>query len=451
MMRSMYSGVSGLRVHQTKMDVIGNNIANVNTTAFKGSSVNFSEVFSQTMKGATSPAGYEGGLGGSNAQQVGLGVNISAVDINMTEGAAKRTDNSLDLKVEGDGFFVVKDDAGTKFTRAGAFRVDSGGNLVTSAGLKVCGWQVNESTKEIVKSPVKPLSILKPEYSSVSPQTTTEIGFEGNWDIQDGGEYDATFDDGSGGIPIIISFYDSLGNKFTGQLTTRFDKTDNTWKINQLDYLKNEKGNIVNDSAGNPVEDMAVGPFNIEFDVEGKIVSGTEIQTLQFSSPTIPFEGVNSTIGEQNAGNSEITLDFSNITQFKQKTSTNAVMKDGRESGSITGFSVGGDGKVTGRYSNGDVRLLGQIVLAKFRNPMGLKKMGNNLFIDTANSGSFNGVGIDPTSGGGAINSGVLEMSNVDLSKQFTEMITTQRGFQANSRIITSSDEILQELVNLKR
>lgn len=441
-MRSMYSGVSGLNVHQAKMDVIGNNIANVNTTAYKGSTVTFSEVFSQTVKGATGPSSYEGGKGGSNPQQVGLGVNLSSIDINMAEGAAKRTDNPLDLKIEGDGFFVVQDESGLKYTRAGAFRIDSAGNLVTSSGLKVCGWEANSDNTDIIKAPVKPLAILKPEYAQVEPEKTTKLAIEGNWDLKDGGDYAA----GTGGIPIIVSFYDSLGYKYTGQMTARFDTTDSKWKIKGLDTLKDEKGEDVIASGGAAVAPMTFGTeMELEFDATGA-VTGTTSYDMDFSG-VLPFQGVKSTVGDSDS----ININFDNVTQYQKKTSTNATTVDGRKSGSITGFSVGGDGKITGRYSNGQSKLLGQISLAQFKNPAGLAKVGNNMFIETANSGAFNGVGVEPGTGGSGINSGVLEMSNVDLSKEFTEMITTQRGFQANSRIITASDEILQELVNLKR
>jgi len=441
----MYSGVSGLRVHQTKMDVIGNNIANVNTTAFKASTVSFSQVFSQTLKGATTPQGYELGKGGSNPMQVGLGVNLATIDINMTEGAAKRTDNPLDLKIEGDGFFVVADEGGKYFTRAGEFRVDSGGNLVTPSGLKVCGWEANDANDGIIKAPVKPLSVMKPGFLSVEPEPTTSLKVEGNWSLQDGGTYDAVFANGEGGIPLIVSFYDTLGNKYTGQLTGRFDTADNKWKINQLDFLKDEEGNNVQ-NGGTDVAPMTFGtPMEIEFDPAGKI-TGTTNFNIDLSA-SHPFDGVNSNFGAAQV----IGVDFSTITQYNQKTSTNAAMLDGRKSGSLTGFNTGSDGMISGRYSNGQTKILGQISLAKFKNPAGLQKVGNNMFIETANSGTFNGVGDEPGSNGGGLNAGVLEMSNVDLSKEFTEMITTQRGFQANSRIITSSDEILQELVNLKR
>jgi flagellar hook protein FlgE len=185
--------------------------------------------------------------------------------------------------------------------------------------------------------------------------------------------------------------------------------------------------------------------MELEFDATGA-VTGTTSYDMDFSG-VLPFQGVKSTVGDSDS----ININFDNVTQYQKKTSTNATTVDGRKSGSITGFSVGGDGKITGRYSNGQSKLLGQISLAQFKNPAGLAKVGNNMFIETANSGAFNGVGVEPGTGGSGINSGVLEMSNVDLSKEFTEMITTQRGFQANSRIITASDEILQELVNLKR
>ncbi|HAN10206.1 MAG TPA: hypothetical protein DCP90_06300 [Clostridiales bacterium] len=434
MMRSLYSAVSGLRVHQTKMDVIGNNIANVNTTGYKSSTVSFCDVFNQTLQGGTGAS--DSGLGGSNPMQIGLGVSVSSIDVQMTPGASQRTDNSLDLQISNDGFFIVTDGAGQKFTRAGSFRLDSAGSLVNASGYKVCGWPVNTDTGEIIKGTVRPLSIMGPTTYSVAPNKTTSLEFSGNINLADG-------DPTGNGIPMTMNFYDSIGNKYTAQMTTTFDTTSGTWQIPNFDYIKDSKGNDVEFGGVAVAGSVLATPIELEFDSDGNIM-GTSSFNIDFSSVT-PFDGINSEVGQAGV----LTLDFENMTQYS---STTSVMSDndGNEPGNFSSFSVGGDGIITAKYSNGDTKVLGQVVLAKFKNPTGLLKAGDNLFETSPNSGPFDGIGVDPSTTGG-LESGVLEMSNVDLSREFTEMITTQRGFQANSKIITTSDEMLQELTNLKR
>ena len=434
MMRSLYSAVSGLRVHQTKMDVIGNNIANVNTTGFKSSSVSFCDVFNQKLSGGTGAS--DTGLGGSNPMQIGLGVSVSSIDVQMTNGASQRTDNPLDLQISNDGFFVVTDGAGQKFTRAGSFRLDEAGNLVNASGYKVCGWQVDKSNGEIIKGTVQPLEIMGPNTYSIAPNKTTQIEFSGNINLSDG-------DSTGTGIPMTMNFFDSIGNKYTGQVTAKFNTTTGEWEIPTFDYIKDSDGNDVQFGGVDVAGAVLSTPITLEFDTDGNI-TGTESFNVDFSAVT-PFDGINSDVGDTGV----LTLDFSGMTQYSSVTSV-MFDSDGNEAGSFSSFNVGGDGIIMAKYSNGDTKVLGQIVLATFKNPTGLIKSGDNLFETSANSGSFDGIGVNPSNVGG-LNSGVLEMSNVDLSKEFTEMITTQRGFQANSKIITTSDEMLQELTNLKR
>lgn len=426
MMRSMYSGVSGLRIHQTKMDVIGNNIANVNTVGFKASRTTFSEVFSQTIQGASGPSENSGGR---NPMQIGLGGNIASIDIDMMEGAAQRTDNPLDLKIEGEGFFILSDVTGNKFSRAGAFRIDEAGNLVSPEGLNVMGWYPNPNTGLIEKSKVMPLQILNADNMYIEPTLTEAITLSGNINRNDP-QLDPTK-----GVPFSTNIYDSLGYKYS----VNFMVT-NTANAGEFEFkLVN-----VTDESGNPITVGGTDTFTITFDTEGKCTSA-------------PFliEGLSTDFSE--FAPSGITVDPTGLTMFSGNTTVMGKagdkngLKAGNKAGTISGYEVSGDGKILGRYTNGETKLLGQIVIAQFANPAGLQKIGGNLFVTTGNSGDFDGIGDDITSIGGSFNSGVLEMSNVDLSREFTEMITTQRGFQANSRIITSSDEMLQELVNLKR
>lgn len=450
-MRSMYSGVSGLRIHQTKMDVIGNNIANVNTVGFKSSRVTFSEVFSQTIQSAS---GANENTGGKNPMQIGLGANIASIDVNMTEGAAQRTDNPLDLKIEGEGFFVVSDATGNKFTRAGAFRIDEAGNLVTPEGLNLMGWKVNQTTGEIEKSTVKPLQALNPSNMYAEPAMTTEATFSGNINKNDTQIYP-----GNGGRPFTTTIYDSLGYKYTANFNVEMgvDGASNpdpkTYNFT-LDSVTDENGNDI--LIGGEALDGSSGagnPARVIFDTANGKVDTSAAAIAAGGQTALTLSGLSTAFSTF----SPINIDISGLTLFSGNTTIEGYAGDvdgigsGNQAGAISGFEVGGDGKVLGRYSNGETKLLGQIAVATFKNPAGLQKIGNNLFEATNNSGEFDGIGEDISSTGGSFNAGVLEMSNVDLSREFTEMITTQRGFQANSRIITSSDEMLQELVNLKR
>lgn len=458
MMRSMYSGVSGLRVHQTKMDVIGNNIANVNTIGYKSQRVNFNEVFSQTLQSGSS-ASDETGRGGVNPMQVGLGVNVSSIDVLMTQGAAQRTDNPFDLMINGDGFIVVGDDTGKYFTRAGALRQDDNGNLVIPNGMKVLGWtdtKIDENGKEvIVPGEVKPISLGDPKNKTSPPETTTKVELSGN------------LDKNNAPINTQIKMYDSLGNLYTTPIKLVYNEANADWSLvpghwepgadgtftaptpNEIE-LKDTKGNVF--SVANPINGGKETKF--KFDEAGKLKKEGDYATslvigfIDLNNSTSDKK-LNATIGNKEAVNgvpAGVVLDFSSLTQYASKTTVDPKVKDGKAPGTIMGFDVGGDGKITAFYDNGGTKLLGQISLANFENPAGLEKVGDNLFKATANSGDYDNIGA-----AGNFQSGVLEMSNVDLSREFTDMITTQRGFQANSRIISVSDEMLQELVNLKR
>lgn len=465
MMRSMYSGVSGLRVHQTKMDVIGNNIANVNTNGYKSQRVTFNDVFSQTLQSGTG-ASEDTGRGGRNPMQVGLGVNVSSIDMLMTAGAAQRTDNPFDLMVEGDGFLVVGDNTGTYFTRAGALRLDSDGNLVIPNGMKVKGWPATETGKDIAQGEVVDLNLHK--FQTASPEGTKDIQLVGNINTNDS-PYTAQ-----------IKFYDTLGNFYTTNIEMKLNATTpGKWdvtpkgvdpKTGKFDSTTDANNThvLLTDQKGNkftvPKDKFTAG--EVTFDKDGKILEEgtppnkkmTPLKVATFSMQDVQQWDYSKTPPEEikgkkpNATINDLTVDFSNMTQYSAKTNVDTKLGNekgegaGTAPGTLMGYSVGGDGRITASYDNGTTRLLGQIVVANFVNPAGLEKAGSNLFRTTNNSGDFDNIGK-----AGTFQSGVLEMSNVDLSQEFTEMITTQRGFQANSRIISTSDEMLQELVNIKR
>lgn len=434
MMRSMFTGVAGLRTHQTKMDVIGNNIANVNTVGFKSSAVTFKEIFAQTIQGA-SQANEDTGRGGTNPLQIGLGVAVASIDNIMTQGAAQVTDNPLDLMINGNAFFVVGDNSGYYFTRAGAFRLDAAGNLVNPAGLNVFGWgDVKTDAKgneTVQKGKVSPLVIKSPANMYSKPEATTNAEFAGNLSKEESDE--------SGGILKSVDFHDSLGNHYKLEYTFTFVKgataADDKWTMVPGKLTRNETQPVTL-----PASWIPAPPTEIKFNVDGTINTPTSLTLGNLTGTELGINAVTETI----------TIDLSGVTQFTGNTDIKGTLTNGCTSGELIGFSIGPDGIIRGTYSNGRARILGQIAVANFKNPAGLEKVGDSLFVTSANSGGFDGIGDDPTYGGGSLGGGRLEMSNVDLAREFTEMITTQRGFQANARTITTSDEMLQELVRLK-
>jgi flagellar hook protein FlgE len=417
MMRSMFSGVTGLRNHQVKMDVIGNNIANVNTVGFKKGRATFQDALSQTMRGASSP---QGNRGGTNPMQVGLGMTIATIDTIHSPTSVEATGNITDLAVEGDGFFVLSDGKHQYYTRAGNFQFDEEGNFVNTAnGLKVVGWQFDLTEEIQNKSPQNVGPIVIKKGMMVPAKATDEVKFANN--LNDADVIPEENDDYNYIIPFKV--YDSKGNEH--ELNIGFRKsTENTWDYNI--YGANEY-TIVN----------AKG--TLTFNEDGSYNNKETTEGLEQISIKIP-----------GADTITFTPDFSQVTQFARETSIDISSRNGYPAGILKEITIDITGTVSGSFDNGQNRELAQVALANFNNPGGLMKSGQNLYEYSNNSGEPN-VGEPGTSGRGSISPGSLEMSNVDLSEEFTQMIITQRGFQANSRIITASDEMLQELVNLKR
>lgn len=429
MMRSMFSGVSGLRAHQQRMDVIGNNVANVNTVGFKSSRVTFQEVFNQTLSGASAPDSATS-RGGTNPIQVGLGTSVGSIDTLMSTGSSERTDNATDLSISGDGFFIVRGSSADtyKFTRAGNFGLDKLGNLVSGSGYCVYGWQKkNEDGSFDTESPVEPINLYADNSNGnkriIAAKATTNAAFSGNLDA-------AKPESTATQFAVPFSVYDALGNSY--ELSVNFRKveindTGTTWEYT-----------ITRDNGTATPDTFHTG--TVKFNTEGRIIEGaTDNFTVDLDQNTT------------GAADFPINLNFNNLTMFAADSSVIPTDINGYSTGTLTTFSIGSDGIITGVYSNGEQQALGCVALASFSNPAGLQKVGDNLFIPTTNSGNFTKGLAAGTGGTGTLTPGTLEMSNVDLSSEFTNMIITQRGFQANSRIITTSDEMLQELVNLKR
>ena len=413
MMRSMFSAVSGLRSHQTYMDVVGNNIANVNTTGFKASRVAFQDMLSQTIRpaGAASPT-----RGGVNPLQIGLGTVVSNIDTVQTQGSMQSTGKPTDLALEGDGFFVLGSGARQYYTRDGAFDQAIDGSLVnTASGLKVMGWQ---ATNGVVDTTGPLVPILLPLGQGMKASASANLAIAGNLPSTTAVGETITTD---------VTVRDSLGNPHA--LTVTFTRVagTNTWTWQAA-------------SATTPADPTitAITPTgtSISFDANGQIVAPTSVPTL-----SITFNN--------GADPVAIDLDLANLTQLSGSAAVTATA-DGSAAGSLSTFTIDNTGTIVGVYSNGVQEVLGQIALAKFANPSGLVKAGGNLLSASVNSGAPE-LGPAGTGGHASISSGFLEMSNVDLAQQFTNMIMAERGFQANSRVISASNEILQDLVNLIR
>jgi flagellar hook protein FlgE len=416
MIQAMYNGVSGLLVHKTELDVISNNIANINTVGYKSARVYFREMLARTMQGATAPR--QGGSGGTNPVQIGLGANIGSIDTSQTQGSLLPTGKPTDVAIEGDGFFMLSDGVGTYYTRDGSFGLDSEGNLVASGnGMRVLGWQINPTTGRIDNSqPISSSSGIKlPIGQMAIARQTSAVTF--------GGNLDAKTPQGEGPNPS-VKIYDSLGTAHI--VTITFSKTANpgewTWEASCPDA-----------AAGS-----VVGTGTLLFDSDGK--------------NTVPSGSISLTLADANGAVNPVNmnLSFTGITQLAGESDVNATFQDGLPLGKLDSFSIGKDGVIAGMFTNGMTQNIAQLALAQFTNPSGLSKRGDNMVTETGNSG-LPQVG-QPSSGSrGNVMAGFLESSNVDLPTEFANMIVAQRGFQANSRIITTSDEILQELVQLKR
>jgi flagellar hook protein FlgE len=391
MLRSLFSGISGLRAHQTMLDVTGNNIANVNTTGFKASQVQFQDTLSQVL---TNAGAAQNGVGGTNPAQVGLGVRVAGITTNFQQGAAQLTNRSTDMMISGDGFFVVRKGNEQMYTRAGAFDFDASGQLVTPDGGLVQGWAADAAGNIDVNGPLVDLRL--PIATLMGAAATTQATFEGNLpaDAEVGTVLNRDVD-----------VYAADGTVST--LSLAFTRTAAGWDVT---------GTL----------GAASTTVAMTFDADGTLTGGG----------TLAVGG--------------ITVDMSTLTGFAGLTTVEASGQNGRAAGTLQSFTINADGTLLGSFSNGLKQALGRVALSTFTNPAGLEKAGGSLYRTTVNSGDPQ-IGAAGTGGRGELTGGALEMSNVDLSAEFTNLIIAQRGFQANSRVITTSDELLQELVNLKR
>lgn len=548
MLRAMNSGVSGMRNHQVRLDVLGNNIANVNTIGYKGQRVNFQVQFSQTLRGAAAPGG---GVGGTNPSQIGLGMQVGSIDLLMAQGALQVTGRSTDLAISGEGFFVLNDGTKNVYTRDGQFDFDRAGNLIkTSNGFRVMGWNAMEvNGTPTVTTARAPEPIIVPRSTSIPPQATDYLEFNGNLSSKAKVPYLPAAGNLINTTPVspaagstlagpTVTMTDSQGNIRGGSLS--FTKTAaNTWDVTFTPTAGHFTNPVAPVNMGTVTFDAVTGnystdtlsavtltppgliepmefkldpsllthnasPFSVApaavaeqsevklsvkmFDSLGNERSGTVVftrastnawtarfeptpghftqNTPQYLTGNVVFDsrGIlsSNTLGQitlnPTLGANAMTVDLrvgtpgqaTGMTQFAGDNSAVLANQSGYGAGELSGVMLDDSGLITGTFTNGRTRVLGQVAVANFSNPAGLAADGDNVFVDSNNSGEPQ-IGIAGLGGRGTLQSGALEGSNVDLAQTFSDLIVAQRGFQSNSRIISSSDEVLQELMNLKR
>lgn len=468
MMRSLWSGVAGLKAHQTGMDVVGNNIANVNTTGFKSFRTTYQDTLYQTSAGASQA---QNNRGGTNPIQVGLGVGSASIDKMFKDGSIQNTSSNTDLCLSGEGLFIVKDGSGEYYTRNGAFTFDGEGNYVNSAGQYVMGWM---GTEGVVNTNAQPGIINIPKGKPMAAKATTIAQYSNNLNAAsamvtkitnaDGTDAGATatatatapltltMSDGttvtvtSGvyrkdySLPLTttITVYDSLGNDYTVPvMMSKRGTTDDTWSV----YIESDAGAIggtktfYEEDGTTPKIEFTMTEATIVFNKDGSYKTGAGSMTF---APK----------GYGEANNGTVAIDFSGLTQYAGSNTVKAA-NDGYAAGTLTEVNIDAAGTITGTYTNGIVQQEATVAIAQFNNAGGLTAVGSSLFQKSNNSGEPNVK--TATDLGCTITASALEMSNVDLAQEFSTMIVTQRGFQSNSKIITVSDEMLETVVNMKR
>lgn len=427
MMRALFSAISGMKNHMSYMDVVGNNIANVNTTAFKSSRVTFQDILGQTVKGASTP---QGGRGGTNPAQIGLGMNLGGIDSLMTQGSLQSTGKLTDFAIQGEGFFILSDGSRQFYSRDGAFDIGVDGGLVSPVtGLRVMGWLSDGTNPVDTQAPIQPIEI--PFGTRISAVPTSLMTMAGNLDA--GLPLYAAGPPEVGVVSTTVTAYDSLGNLHTVRVDFQHTAS-NTWDVvawfddDDADDLLNNAVTATNGT----LQFLSNGTLDPGVANNGKV---------QFSLASLGTGGTDPLVFEFN---------LETVTQFAGSSQVSVSRQDGFPAGALVSFAVSPTGEIAGIYSNGSNRVIGQLALASFVNAGGLQRAGQNLWEPTGNSGDPL-IGPPNTNSRGAVQTGTLEASNVDLSQQFTSMIVAQRGFQASARVTSATDQMLQDLVNLIR
>lgn len=421
MLTSMQTAISGMNANGTDLSVIADNIANQNTVGYKKSTVAFGDVLSQSVTGVAGSA------------QVGRGVYVQEVSPLFTQGSLETSENSLDMAIDGDGFFIVNDNGASYYTRAGNFSIDQEGYIVNAKNLRLQGYLANAGGE--LTGTTGDLQLI----ATQSPANmTSEAGVSVNLDSTDAitatvadpftldANGDGVLDDAANyNSSTTLTMYDSLGGGH--QVTLYYSKTaNNNWTVN-----------FAQEDPANAGELLNVGTQTLTFDSAGSLTATSG------SGPTL-------VIGGGATASQPIAFDHTGTMQYASEFAVLAINQNGYASGALDSLTIADDGRMTGIFSNGQTRLIGQIALAKFIAPTELVKLGGNLYGESSDSGQPI-VSSPGTSGLGDVSSNTLELSNVDLAQEFVNMITAQRGFQANSRMITVTDELMAEVVNLKR
>ena len=463
MMRSLYAGVSGLQNHQTRMDVIGNNISNVNTYGFKRGRVSFQDMISQQINGAARPTEEVGGV---NPKEVGLGMSVASIDTIFTQGNLPTTGVSTDLAIQGNGFFVLKNGDETFYSRAGVFGVDSEGTLVNPAnGLRVQGWMAEDANgRQIVRTSATPTDIVIPVGQKDPPKATENVRYFCNLnkntpEIPENPTADQLLE---GTWQTEINIYDTYGNAHQVQMNfSKVPGNPNQWNVSV--NVDPDNAEFTQTRIGFGTTDGVANTYTLNFDNTGKLLSVADSagNTSNPEGEIVLQASYNVADSNADAAGNPYRHTFSlslgtigsmenTITQAASKSTTKANFQDGYKLGYLDNFKIDQSGTITGVYSNGSVRTIGQVAMASFTNQGGLEKKGDNTYAESINSGMAN-IGESGTQGKGSMLAGTLEMSNVDLTEQLTDMIVTQRGFESNAKTIQTGDSMLETVINLKR
>ena len=411
---ALFNAITGLTNFQKVLDTVGNNLANMSTPGYKRNSVVFKEMLSQTLQGASRPNETSGG---SNPLQIGLGSSIGAINTSYTQGLLEVTGRPTDLAITGNGFFMVRSGANRiGYTRNGSFSVDVDGNMVDNSGNILQGWV---ATNGLVDSSQAPTDIAIPVGESTNARATTTASFSGNLDATQA----------NGATHVVDSIiYDSLGKEHT--LSVTYTKVDPPVGAGASEW-----------NFAAQIDGSAAGNGTIAFSTDGQFDAANSSANPQ----------ANLVIGS-GADPLSVDLDWSEMTQLASsgEYSVSLYSQDGVETGSLESFAIDNYGNIVGSYSNGLTELIGQISLADFSNPEGLEKGAGGVLWQTSNTGTPS-IGTPGSGSRGQLNAGSLELSNVDMSTEFTKMIIAQRAFQANSRVVSVMDDVLEEMANLKR
>ncbi len=421
MLRSLFSGITGLRAHQQMMDVTGNNIANVNSSGYKSQTAVFESVISQAVKAPGAPVA--GGAtaaarGGVNGVQIGLGVQLAGVSTNFGQGSSQLTGVSTDFAIQGSGFFTTNNGTENLFTRAGSFTLDANGKLVSPDGSIVQGYMAD--AVGVINPNAAPEDVVLPVAQLLAAVESTTMKFTGNLSA------DAAVGDT---VVSSITTYDVLGAESATTATFTKAAGAGAWNVKL--------------TAPNGVAGVAV---DLAFDGNGALTTASPIGVL--NRPVVVAAAGPPAIAGVPVANFEV--DISGLTQYSAPNSSGITDQNGAGVGALTTFTTTSDGQLIGIYSNGKKQALAQLAIATFNNPDGLEKVGDTSYRTTVNSGVAL-IGAATVGGRGSIQGGTLEMSNVDLASEFTNLIVAQRGFAANSRTMTAADEMLQELMSIKR